>query len=385
MEIKDFITNTYPVVHYFLGVNAIGDILLENGYAVVIDDNNKFQGILTAYDLIKKPHKIVIDCLTEKEKITTDDRMPSIIEKFNKCHCPALPLFRETNFIGILEKRNIIVGLRGKIDDLRNKSIISEELKYRFLSNLSHEVRTPLNAILGFLDILLRLDKEEINIEREECEGIVKKGANRFLLIMTDLVDLSLINSGHKLDINIKNVQIENIFSDLKEYFDTISSVLNKHISIEYLNPDNPNIIYSDEEKIKHILYHLIDNAIKFSNDNCTVIYGHKIKDESIVFYVKNSGLPIPEEKRMKIFEAFERQDNFNNKLVDGLGIGLTLVKKLSGLLGGEVDFISDKAQTTFFFTIPLKYKTDRIKINRIPTSESLTNNICSTSDTVYS
>ncbi len=357
MEIKNFITNKYPVVHYFSGVNAIEDIILKNEYTVVVDDNNKFQGILTSYDLIKKPHKIVADCLTETEHITNNDSIPSIIDKFNKSHCPALPLFSEDNFIGILEKRNIIDGLSIKINELHNKSLISERLKYNFLSNLSHEVRTPLNAILGFLDILLKLDKEEINIDRKECESIIKNSADRFLLIMNDLVDLSLINAGHKLDIKIKNVQIENIFSDLKEYFDTMSGVLNKHISIKYLNPGNPNEIFSDGEKIKHILYHLIDNAIKFSDDNSNILYGHKIKDDNIVFYVKNDGLPIPEDKRVKIFEAFERQENLNNELIAGLGIGLTLVKKLSELLGGEVNFISDKTQTTFFFTIPLNIK----------------------------
>lgn len=356
MEIKGFISKSYPVIPYFSGINAIEPVLLENGYAVVIDENDKFKGIFTPSDLIKKPHKIVIDCLTEKEHISDNENICSVINKFNKCHCPVLPVFRETNFIGIIKRENIIDGLRKKVDEFYDKSIISERLKHSFLTNLSHEIRTPLNGILGFLDILSELENEDRTIEGDDCRSIIKNSAGRFLLIMNDLVDLSLLHSGCNLDdVRIERVQIENIFSVLKEYFDTTSIVSKKYISVKYLNPDSSCVILSDGKKIKHILYHLIDNAIKFSNDNCSVIYGYKIEGDEIIFYVKNNCLPIPDDKREKIFEAFEKQDSFNNKLVPGIGIGLTLVKKLSKLLNGKVSFNSNEKLTTFYLTIPFE------------------------------
>lgn len=354
MEIKNYISKLYPTVRPFDGVNSIEEKLLEKEYLVVIDDDEKFHGILTPFDLIKRPHKIVIDCLTEKEHISADETFISALDKFNKNQCPALPIFQENKFVGIIEKHKLINILDVKINEFYNKSIISQKVKTSFLNNLSHEIRTPLNGLLGFLQIISKLDIEDFKTEGKKHYNIIKKSADRFLLIMNDLIDLALINSGDDIKVEKKNVRIENIFLDLKEYFETVISVLYRNVSIRYANPDISLIIFSDEKKIKHILYHLIDNAIKFSNDN-KVIFGYKIENQNIVFFVTNKSSQINEDKKKKMYEMFEKQDINNNEYTSGLGIGLPLVKKLSELLEGKIDFVTSETQTTFFCTIPFR------------------------------
>jgi len=351
MEIEKHILNSYPAVNPFTATISLEEKILEKGYVVIIDDNNKFQGVLTTCDLIKRPHKLVIDCLTEKEHLSADESIISALDKFKNNQCSAMPVFKENNFIGIVEKQNILENLKAKITELHNKSVISQNVKTAFLNNLSHEIRTPLNGLLGFIEIISALDTKDVKTEKK----IIRKCADRFLLIMNDLIDLAVIDSGDDIKIEREKVSIENIFSDLQEYFETAISISDENISIHNVNPDSSFVIFSDGKKIKQILYHLIDNAIKFSNDNSTVTFGFEIKNQNIVFFVTNKGTQITEERKKNIFDAFNKQYNHNNKLVSGLGIGLSLVKRLSELLKGKVDFVTNEIQTTFFCTIPLK------------------------------
>ncbi|HEX2921456.1 MAG TPA: HAMP domain-containing sensor histidine kinase, partial [Bacteroidales bacterium] len=244
--------------------------------------------------------------------------------------------------------------LKNKVNDLYNKALISENVKLSFLSNLSHEIRTPLNGLLGFLEIVSNLKiKNYTSVEGMGCE-IIRKCADRFLLIMNDLIELSLISSGDEINITRENIRIEDILSELKDFFETSSLILDKKVSVSYINTDPCLTLFSDGKKIKHILYHLIDNAIKFSNDR-EVKFGYELENSNIVFFVSNNGVQISREESNKIFEAFYKQYTINDSFSEGFGIGLSLVKRLSELLGGEVDFSSSESTTTFFVRLPLK------------------------------
>ena len=357
MVVKNYITNSYRTVLPFAGVCTIEEILLEKKYLVVINKEDEFLGILTPCDLIKRPHKLVIDCITEKEKISDDEAIISVFDKFSKNQCTVLPVFQENKFIGIIEKHKLLNKLKFKINELYNRSIISQNVKKTFLNNLSHEIRTPLNGVLGFLEVISELDIENFKKDGPEHYKTVRKSADRFLLIMNDLIDLALINSGDNIYINKESVRIENIFLDLETYFETVTSLLNKKVSVQFTNLDTSLFIFTDEKKIKHILYHLIDNAIKFSTGNLVKI-NYAIENQDIVFFVTNEGNKINEMKMKKIFDVFENSNVKNEEYVSGVGIGLPLVHKLSELLEGKIDFVSNETQTTFFCTIPLKNET---------------------------
>ena len=354
MEIEKYILNSYPTVNPFTATILLEEKLLEKGYVVVIDEENKFHGILTTCDLIKRPHKLIIDCLTEKEHLSADESIISGLDKFKSNQCSAMPVFKKNKFIGVVERQKVVDELKIEINKLYKKSIISQEVKQSFLNNLSHEVRTPLNGLLGFLEIVSALNIDDKKSKNNAHYNIIRKSADRFLFVLNDLIDLALLNSGDNLAVEIHKINIENIFSDLKEYFEMTMLTSNRNVSINYINPDSSLVIMTDEKKIKHILYHLIDNAIKFSSNNEKITYGYKTENNNITFFVKNSSSLIPKEKKEKIFEIFEKQDHHNKELVEGLGIGLPLVKKLSELLNGKIEFVSKEIQTTFLCTIPL-------------------------------
>lgn len=354
MDLKKYVSDTYPTAGPFEGINSIESKLLKHRYLVVIDDDKKFHGILTPCDLIEHPHKIVIDCLTQKESIALNDTTLIALDKFRSTQCFALPVINEDNFLGVIEKNQIMSDLEFKINDLHNKSLISQKAKTYFLNNLSHEIRTPLNSVLGFIDIMAEFGSNNFEIQSEQISNIIKKSADQFLLIMNDLIELSLLHAGDGISIVKEKINIEKVFNELNDYFNELALLQNKRVTIIYSNPDCSQDIFSDVKKLKQILYHLIDNAIKFSENK--VIYGYKLSTDkkNIEFFVMNESPEISEENRLKLFDIFYKQENIGNNINPGLGIGLPLVKKLTEMLGGHINVESKHNEITFFVNIPI-------------------------------
>lgn len=354
MDLKKYISDTYPTVGPFEGINSIESKLLKHRYLVVVDDDKKFHGILTSCDLIERPHKIVIDCITKKESVTFNDTIHTVLDKFRATQCFALAVINENNFLGVIEKNQVLSDLEYKIIDLYDKSLISQKAKTYFLNNLSHEIRTPLNGILGFIDIIAELGTNNFEIQSEQISNIIKKSADQFLLVMNDLIELSLLHAGDGISIVKEKINIEKVFNELNDYFNELTLLQNKRVTIIYSNPDCSQDIFSDVKKLKQILYHLIDNAIKFSEDK--VIYGYElsIDKKNIEFFVKNESPEISEENRFKLFDVFHKQENIGNNINPGLGIGLPLVKKLAEMLGGHINVESKHNEITFFVNIPI-------------------------------
>lgn len=354
MIVKDYISHSFPTVNPYCGINSIAEKLLEKDYLVVTDESG-FVGILTPNDLIKRPHKLVIDCLSKKDILSDSDTVSYALDKMYYYQSVALPVFQNEKFIGIIEKKDILKALTQRIDELYGKSIISEKLKSQFLANLSHEIRTPMNAIIGFLDILSNMDLEDYQNNKDYLD-IVKNSADHFLIMMNDLVELSVINAGGNLKISEEHFLPENIFAELKEYFEQKSLYKNKIITISYINPDPSLRLFGDVKKIKHILFHLIDNAVKFSGNGNKILFGlTAAEDSSAHFFVTNTGSSVEEEDKDRIFEIFEKNRKNDFPYIEGLGLGLTVVKKITELLGGNIGMISENNnQTTFTFSIPV-------------------------------
>lgn len=356
MVLEKYISEIYPTVGPFDGVNLNEHKLLEHGYLVVLDNDKNFYGILTPNDIVERPHKLVIDCLSKKESISSNDTIYTALNKFRTNKCFVLPVMNKDNFVGIIKRNRILDALELKINDLYNRSLISEKAKSNFLNNLSHEIRTPLNGIIGFTDIIAQLNSDRLKIPGEQFLDIIKHSADQFLLIMDNLIQLSLLHAGSDIKIEKTDINIENLFAELKNLFGELSFLQNKKTVIRYSNPDLSLSLYSDVNKIRHILYHLIDNAIKFSEDN-KVFYGCKLKPhmKSVEFFVINKGPVLCEDNKRKIFDVFEKQENVGNKLNPGLGIGLSLAKKLTELLGGQIKVESKNNNTAFLVNMPIE------------------------------
>ena len=353
MNTKSYVTESYSIVHPYSSIRSIENELATKEYLVVIDEDCSFHGILTVKDLIERPHKIVIDCITKKEHITTGETTSSFLNKFDRNSCFVLPLFHENKFIGVIEKRTIIERLKTKVKELHDSSLISYNVKKAFLNNLSHEVRTPLNGLIGFLEVISLLDEDKVTKNSKQYYSLVSRSADRFLQIMDNIIDLALIDSDNNLNLNKEDILIEKMFQDFADYFSTANSLHDTETSIQYTNPDPSFIFHSDKKKLMHILFHLIDIAIKFSNSK-TILFGYKKRDNTIDFFITSNNTNISKKDRQEISEVFDNDVQNDNFTLRGLGIDLPLIKKLAELLGGEINFSTDELETTFICNLPL-------------------------------
>lgn len=288
MKIEDCLLLTYPTVKPCESIKSIEHRLKEKYYLVVQDEKNEFYGILNSSDILAHSGKLVIDCLTPKEIIQTDDSLFELVSKFEKSPSEALPVFKYGKYLGVLEKFHVIRKLKSRMGELQNESQISQKIKKAFLQNLSHEVKTPLNHILGFMGIINDLSDTEIDPNKEEFYSIIRKSSEQFLSVMNDLMELARIYSGDKVEIYNDKISIESIFSEIKANVEGRAILLGNRINISYHNPDKTRMIYSDYNKIKLIILRLINYAIKYVQKDDHVKFGYEFPErQKIRFYVR--------------------------------------------------------------------------------------------------
>jgi two-component system CheB/CheR fusion protein len=232
----------------------------------------------------------------------------------------------------------------------KEKAEESDRLKSAFLANMSHEIRTPLNSIIGFSDLLL--DPDFGQDQRDEFIRMIGASGNNLLNIINDIIDLSKIESG-QISFKISRLSIQKLIGDIQKEYSY--RAVEKGIELR-LDPSTSNLkdIYfeSDELRLKQILINFVGNAIKFTEKGYIEI-GFRIEENRIEFYVKDTGIGIPEEYHEKIFERFRQVDSSYTRKYGGNGLGLAISKSLAELLGGEIWMESEVGKgSTFFFTI---------------------------------
>ena len=263
-----------------------------------------------------------------------------------------------------------ITYLKNKEQELiiaRQHAEESDKLKTAFLQNMSHEIRTPLNGIIGYSNLLKNenLSKEEIN----EFTYIIQQSGNRLIEIVNNVLYISKIQTG-QFKIDNKPILINSIFSDLLSFFS--QSAKTKNIILNYHNLDDKNrMLYSDKEMLYQILTNLINNAIKFTKSG-SIDFGYEINDkpseglkpsegcaneDTILFYVKDTGIGIPTELYDEIFKRFIQIESTLSRGYEGAGLGLAICKGLVELLEGKIWIESEiNKGTTFFFTLPYTF-----------------------------
>jgi len=267
------------------------------------------------------------------------------------------PIFNEkeqiTNFIGIKEDITEHKKIIKELTEAKEKAEESERLKSAFLANMSHEIRTPLNAILGFTQMLTSEEGLSAN-EKKEYTSIINKSAEGLLQIISDILDISQLETG-MLKIIRKNFVIQNILSEIYAQSKLKMSGREKE-SIELIPdmPDEEISIYSDPGRLVQIFMNLLNNSIKFTARGY-IRFGIDHYDEKrIDFYVSDTGIGIPKEMQTSIFDRFRQADESTTRVYGGTGLGLSIVKSLIELLGGEVYLESERGKgTTFRFHIP--------------------------------
>jgi K+-sensing histidine kinase KdpD len=356
MTIEDCILTTYPTIQPYANIKSIENRLKEKDYLVIIDEKNKFYGILTPSDILTRNGKLVIDCLTPKEILQTNDTFIELAVKFEKTPSEALPVFQDGEYLGILEKNDLIKKLKSRMDDLHEELIISQNVKTAFLQILSHEVRTPLNHIIGFISIIADLSPEEIEPNREEFYAIIKKSSEQFLSIMNDLIELSRLYSGDKLHVCNGNTSIESVFADIKANFDGKVNFSDWDVDIRYHNPDTALIIYTDSKKIKLIIHRLLNCTIKQLQKNEGIEFGYElfVDKQKIRFYVKNTNTQITMVPENIKSDAFRKSIYPTYSYHSGSGFQIEQARKMVELLDGTLDIEEFETDNKIiYFTIP--------------------------------
>jgi signal transduction histidine kinase/CheY-like chemotaxis protein len=247
----------------------------------------------------------------------------------------------------------------------------SNKLKTAFLNNISHEIRTPLNGILGFTELITESDPSEKQLR--EYREILRSSSNHLLSSIDNILELSKIQTS-KIDINITFFDIEKTLSSVISDFNYEIAQKSLALGVKFPAIKKYSEINTDEYKFRQILTNLISNAIKFTKSGGVEV-GYSFLADSIEFFVKDTGVGIKPENAKRIFQFFTQEDMTFSRNFGGLGIGLSIAKFYTELLGGRITFVSEPdSGTTFFFTIPIQEKSGEAEViteSKLPEVES--------------
>jgi PAS domain S-box-containing protein len=226
----------------------------------------------------------------------------------------------------------------------------SDQLKSAFLANMSHEIRTPLNGILGFTELLKMSD---VTPDQQTAYlDIIKKGGDRMLNIINDIIDISRIESG-QMKVNVSKTNINDQIESISSFFKPEAGA--KGLSLTFkttLSPEEATI-KSDPDKVYAIISNLVKNAIKFTKSGY-IEFGYEKKESRLEFFVKDSGIGISPEQKKFIFERFRQGSESLTRNYEGTGLGLSISKAYVEMLGGKIWFESEYGRgSKFYFSLP--------------------------------
>lgn len=250
-----------------------------------------------------------------------------------------------------------------------------DRLKSVFLSGMSHELKTPLNSIIGFTGIMLMGMTGKITEEQRSQLFIVKDSANHLLGLINDILDISKIEAG-KVELSLTEFRLDEVISEVVE---TISPAINEKVLKLIQEVPEGFTVFSDKRRIKQVLTNLINNAVKFTDSGkisltAGLAESSKFKTQRksasfqlsasdfelhrdwLVISVRDAGIGIKSENINKLFQPFQQIETPPGKTHDGTGLGLYLCKKLVTFLGGDIWVKSEYGSgSEFTFAIPLK------------------------------
>ena len=268
-----------------------------------------------------------------------------------------------------------MTGYVGTITDITNLKIYQQEqkililkaeesskLKSVFLSNLSHEIRTPMNSILGFSELLM--EAHDLNArERLQYLKIIDSSGRDMLNILSDIIDSSKIQSGIT-EVNFEETDINELMERLYSIKKSFAEIKGLEFSLTHSLPKERSKIETDPDKVSTILTHLLRNAIRYT-DQGSIKFGCKevknntesnsgeTKESKLVFFVKDTGVGIPEAFQKNLFTSFFQYDIEHPSAFSGTGLGLKIAKSYTDMLGGHIWFESHEGKgSTFYFTL---------------------------------
>ena len=247
-----------------------------------------------------------------------------------------------------------------QLKDAKAKAEVATIYKNNFLANMSHEIRTPMNGIIGFSELLK--EEDVTSDERSRYTTIINDNCKVLLNLIDDIIDISKIEA-NELSLQLNQFHLKDLLRELKDFFDTFKISSRKddvEIRITFPTYSHNDFIETDHFRLRQVLTNLIGNALKFTKEGC-IEFGYTVVNEnSLQFFVKDSGIGIPKDKLNIIFERFHQSDETMRRKFGGAGLGLSISQGIIKLLKGKmwVESIIGKG-SLFSFSLPYKPVTE--------------------------
>ncbi|MGG5822693.1 ATP-binding protein [Falsiroseomonas sp. HW251] len=245
-----------------------------------------------------------------------------------------------------------VVALYAELDERAEELRRASEMKSRFLSDMSHEFRTPLNSILALSRLLLERADGELTPEQERQVGYIRRSAQSLTDLVNDLLDIAKVEAG-KVELRPRRFTVAELFGALRGVLKPLQTT--DAVELVFDDDDHVAPLFTDEGKLSQILRNLISNALKFTERGSVRVTAHRDATlSSVTFAVTDTGIGIAPEDQERIFEEFAQVETRLQLRVKGTGLGLSLSRKLARLLEGELTVRSELGKgSVFSLTIP--------------------------------
>ncbi|MEI6175148.1 MAG: PAS domain-containing protein, partial [Bacteroidota bacterium] len=268
--------------------------------------------------------------------------------------------------MNITERKEAEVSLKKALV----KAESGNRLKTAFMQNISHEVRTPLNGILGFGALLAEPDLPDR--EKQQYISLLQASSDRLVNTITDYMDISLILSDN-IHVKYKSVDVMKVLTGVKKKFQALCAIKKLAFNLSTPEEKEPFCIQTDPDLFLKIITHILDNAIKFTHQGA-ITMGYSAGPAHVEFFCTDTGVGIEQEARERIFETFVQENATDTRGHEGSGLGLSIISGLTKLLGGEIRLESVKGQgTSFFFSLPISQEApDKHESGKVSKAPSL-------------
>lgn len=245
--------------------------------------------------------------------------------------------------------------LTHKLELAYDEALEASKLKSEFVANISHEVRTPISAVLGMTELLMdtSLSNEQVSFVK-----IVNESAQSLLTIINDILDFSKMEAG-RLELEVIDLNVRSIVEGCADWL--ASSARRRRLALmTYCDPSIPQFVKGDPVRLRQVLLNLASNAIKFTETGEVIVKATKFRETEervvILFQVSDTGIGLSEAARKRLFQPFAQADGSTTRKYGGTGLGLSISKRLVEMMGGEIGVSSEeKRGSTFWFTVPLE------------------------------
>jgi signal transduction histidine kinase len=264
------------------------------------------------------------------------------------------------NALSVQEVKELNATLQQRIDEATKELRASnaqlqrlDEAKDEFVSMASHQLRTPLTSVKGYIDMVLEGDAGKISDMQKHLLGEAFTSSERMVHLINDFLNVSRLQTG-KFMIDRRQIDLASIVRQEVDGLQTTAG--QRKLTLVYEMPASFPLLYLDEGKIRQVVMNFIDNAIYYSKENTTITINLKADDSTLELTVKDTGIGVPADEQAQLFTKFYRASNARKQRPDGTGVGLYLAKKVIVAHGGSMVFSSvpDKG-SVFGFTLPVK------------------------------